>query len=141
MTKKEVEEMVEKMDEKAYYRWLLERDKKRLSKFNFLSYKSVRRALYFLLHSTGIHQLKLEQRLFIGTECHNIYSCEVCNYKCTELGVLRELGKWGLGYLILVPLVFLPIPKAFENLFVYLWLFFFMLHTFAGLKPLVSLRM
>ncbi len=140
MTKKEVEEMVEKMDEKSYYRWLVERDKKRLSKFNFLSYKSVRKAVYSFLHSTGIHQLKKEKTVFVDTGYYNIYSCEVCDYKCTDLGVLRELGKWAIGYLILVPLIFLPIPKSFENLFINLWLFFFILHSFAGFKSLVSFR-
>ena len=111
MGKKEVEEMVEKMDEKAYYRWLVERDKKRLSKFNLLSYKKIKTAMFSLLHSTGIHQLKKEKTVFVDTGYYNIYSCEVCDYKCTDLGVLRELGKWGIGYLILIPCLLYTSPS------------------------------
>lgn len=134
MGKKEVEEMAEKLDGKAFYRWLVERDKRRVSRFHFLSAKNFRKIIRILLHLTGMHQLKREEEVFIDTQYYNIYRCVVCGYKCTEVGLKWELLKWALGYIILVPLLFLPVPKSYFDLYEGLWMFFFLLHTLGGLQ-------
>jgi len=133
-SKKKVEEMVEKLDSKSYYRWLVERDKKRVSKLKFLTYESARKLVNLLLHLTGIHRLEEEKTILIDGKGYIIYKCKVCNYKCTDLALKREVVKFGLGYPIILGIGTLLsfLFPSYSQLFFWIFCFITCLHTWAG---------
>jgi len=133
-SKKKVEKMVEKLDSASYYRWLVERDKKRVSKFKFLTYESAKKFVNLLLHLTGIHRLEEEDTILIDGKGYTIYRCKVCNYKCTDLALKREVVKFGLGYLVIIGtwislyLLLQPFPEVLS----FILALISSLHTFSG---------
>jgi len=132
--RKKVEEMAEKLDSKSYYRWLVERDKKRVSKLKFLTFEGVKKLVNLLLHLTGIHRLEEENTILIDGKGYTIYRCKVCNYKCTDLALKREVVKFGLGYLVIIGtwislyLLLQPFPEVLS----FILALISSLHTFAG---------
>ena len=133
-SKKKVEEMVEKLDSKSYYYWLVERDKKRVRRLKFLTFEGLKKLVNLLLHLTGIHRLEVKDSIFLDGEAYIIYQCKVCNYKCTDLALKREVVKFSLGYPIILGIgTFLSfLFPSNSQLFFWIFCFITCLHTWAG---------
>jgi len=138
MGKKEIEKITKKLDEEAYYRWIIERDKKLSSRFSFLSAENIKRAFLFWLHMTGMHLFDEEFAREIGDKYYKFYKCKVCGHVCTQMGKSWEMKKYLLVSLAILLSLFIPIPTWLFYAKVSLWCFFFFTHFGVGLYRFIE---
>lgn len=139
MTNKKTEKMCKEVDEEGYYRWIKERDAKRFSWLKVFKKEGVKKALYYLLHMTGVHTLPHSSKnITIDNHDEEIWACKTCGYECTSKGILWEVLKYCLTWVGLVGFSF---SSAFYYMFpllvtsIGLWLIFFIIvHALAGLR-------
>jgi len=124
-------ELAKKLDEKAYYEYIRERDKKRKER--------IERIVSFILHLTGTHVIDYSPTVvYLGKEARNFYKCKVCKAEFTSDGLKVQAFKWfatlvglvsatavneAIGFykdqifLVLFPLLILHLATGIINLF------------------------
>lgn len=97
------------IDEEGYYRWLNERDEKRLKWFKkwfilrkFFTIENIEKVVKFVFHMTGTHFLRRENFVPLDGEFIGIYRCDVCGYECTSKGIIWERIKYVFTWIGLI---------------------------------------
>jgi len=139
MTDKKTEKMCKEVDEEGYYRWIKERDAKRFSWLKVFKKEGVKKALYYLLHMTGVHSLPhSSKQITIDDHDEEVWACKTCGYECTEKGIIWEVLKYCLTWVAMVALALSPARDFMFPLLVsslgLLLIFFIIVHALAGLK-------